>query len=67
MRVARGGLGSISCRLPVKSANHLFNTKRNELLEMEKDFGVKIDIISDRDMAEGQYAIESEGIAHPSK
>jgi len=67
MRVAKGGLGSIACRLPVKSANHLFNTKRNELLGMEKDFGVKIHIISDRDIAEGQYAIESEGISPPKR
>jgi len=58
MRVARGGMERIACRLPVGSANHLINTKRKELLDLEKDWNVKIDIIGDPALPPGQYALD---------
>lgn len=60
MKVSKGGLKGISCRLPVASANHLINTKRSELVLIEKEFKVKINIIADPGILSGQYAIDAE-------
>ncbi len=59
-KVSKGGLKIVTCRLPVTSANHLINTKRDELVAMEKEFKVKIDIFADPAVPSGQFAIEVE-------
>jgi len=56
-RISKEHSGEISCHLPISSANYLMNTKRNEIIEMEKEFKVKINIISDPDIKPGQYLI----------
>jgi ribonuclease E len=53
---------SATCRLPVESANYLANIKRAELAEIEKQTGVKINIIADPSVLSGQYALEMEGL-----
>jgi len=58
MRAGKGGAEKIACRLPVGSANYLMNTKRKELLDMEKDSNIKIDIIGDPSLPPGQYALD---------
>jgi ribonuclease E len=59
-KVSKGGIKSITCRLPVKSANHLINTKRAELVAMEKESKVKINIHADTAVLPGQFAIDVE-------
>ncbi len=59
-KVSKGGLKIVTCRLPVTSANHLINTKRDELVTMEKEFKVKIDIFADPAVPSGQFTIEVE-------
>jgi ribonuclease E len=60
MKISKGGVGIITCRLPVPSANHLINTKREELVVMEKEFKVEINILSDPEVLPGQYVIDTE-------
>jgi ribonuclease E len=59
-KVSKGGIQSITCRLPVTSANLLNNTKRDELIAMEKEFKVKINILADPAVLSGQFEIEVE-------
>ncbi len=60
MKVSKGDLKSVACRLPVESANHLINTKRTDLVMLEKEFKVKINIFSDPAILPGQYALSVE-------
>ncbi|MEW6584711.1 MAG: Rne/Rng family ribonuclease [Nitrospirota bacterium] len=60
MRVSKGRLKGITCRLPVSGANHLINTKREELVTMEKEFRVRVNIISDPATPPGQFSMEVE-------
>jgi ribonuclease E len=59
-KISKGGIKSITCRLPVKSANHLVNTKKAELVAFEKDSKVKINIHADPAVLPGQFAIDVE-------
>jgi ribonuclease E len=59
-KVSKGGIKSITCRLPVKSANHLVNTKKAELVAFEKDSKVRINIHADPAVLPGQFAIDVE-------
>jgi ribonuclease E len=65
-KAARGGIRSITCHLPVASLNHLLNTKRDEIWEMEKDFGVKISILADPKLT-GQFTVEADGEKKPEE
>jgi ribonuclease E len=59
-RVSQGGIRSITCRLPVESANYLMNAKRDEIGVLEKDSLVAINILADTSILRGQFSIESE-------
>lgn len=64
MKASKGGIKGITCRLPVPSANRLINTKRDELTRIEKEFKVRVDILSDPSMPPGQYRMDVEKAAH---
>ncbi len=59
-RASKGGLKGITCRLPVESANYLINTRREEIAEVEKGFGVKVRVLADTSIL-GRYDIRVEG------
>lgn len=61
-KVSKGGIKSITCKLPVSSANHLINAKKEELVAMEKEFKIKINIFSDPAVPLGQFAIDVEPV-----
>lgn len=68
LKASQGGMQSITCRLPAASANHIINTKRNDLVTMEKEFGLKINIISEPAILPGQYTLDVEKAKHePAK
>ncbi len=52
----------MTCRLPVASANYIINTKRSELVLLEKEFKIKINILSDTSVLPGQYAVDVEPV-----
>jgi ribonuclease E len=64
MKIAKRGIKLITCRLPISSANRLINTNRDELAVMEKEFRVKINILSDPHVLPGQYVIDVEPENH---
>jgi len=59
-RVSKGGLKSLTCRLPVESANYLINTRKDELVSIEKEFDINVRIIADRQIW-GRHDITVEG------
>lgn len=59
-RISSGEAKAINCKLPVESANYLINTKRDELLSLEKAFNARITITSDAKLLPGQYSIDVE-------
>jgi ribonuclease E len=66
LKISKGGLKSITCKLPVTSANHLVNTKRDELVAMEKEFKVKIIVLADPAVGAGQFTTDLEPIEAPA-
>jgi ribonuclease E len=48
----------VKCRLPVKVAQYLLNKKREELLEMEKNYGVQIRIEPAPEMTPADHQID---------
>ena len=58
---AKGGIRSITCRMPVESLNYLLNNKNEELWAIEKDYAIKVTILADRDLA-GQFKVNVEKI-----
>ncbi len=59
-RVSSGEVKGISCRLPVESSNYLINTKRDEIVSLEKAFNIRIAITGDTGLLPGQYSIDVE-------
>lgn len=59
-RVAKGGMKSITCTLPVESANYLINKKKEELADIEKEFKIRIFVTADRNLPAGQFTIDTE-------
>lgn len=59
---SKGGLKSITCRLPVDSMNYLVNNKREELWGIEKDYGIRVAVLADSKLT-GQHVIEEEKAA----
>jgi len=55
---ASGEVLSITCRLPVQSANLLINTRRRELITLEQEYNIAISIVADDSVPLGQYIIE---------
>ncbi len=62
-RISKEHPSEISCNLPVASANYLINFKRDEIIDMEKEYKVKINVISDPNIKSGQYLIKSTTIS----
>lgn len=58
-RASKGGLKSITCRLPVESANYLINTRRDEIAAVEKDAEVMVRILADAKLS-GHHEITVE-------
>ncbi len=56
---SRGGLKSVTCRLPVESMNYLINSKLEDIRGAEKEYGLKITILADR-LLTGNHVIEAE-------
>ncbi|MEC4675631.1 MAG: Rne/Rng family ribonuclease [Nitrospirota bacterium] len=66
-KASKGGLTSITGRLPVESANYLINRKRTDILEIEKKFDININIEADTTMLKGEYKLEVEKSAADKK
>ena len=58
VRASAGVARSITCRMPVESANYLVNTKRGSIVAIEKSFHTTISVVADAKLACGQYSIE---------
>ena len=56
-RAARGDCDSIACDMPVESMNYLINTKREDLLRIEKDFGVPVTLRADNSLS-GRFLLK---------
>ena len=56
---AGGEISEIVCRLSVASANILLNTRRLELVALEKDYEMAITVEADPSVPAGRYEIES--------
>jgi ribonuclease E len=63
---SKGGLRGITCRLPVESLNYLLKNKREELWGIEKDYGIKVNVLADSKLT-GQHVIEQEEVEAESK
>ncbi|HAM49982.1 MAG TPA: ribonuclease [Nitrospiraceae bacterium] len=61
-RGSMGGIKSITCSLPVESANYLMNKKRQEIPLLEKKLDTQITILGDRNLQPGQVVIETEDL-----
>ncbi len=61
-RSANGGIKGITCKLPVESMNYLINTKRDEIILIEKEFKVSIRLEADTKLFPGQYTMSFEKI-----
>ncbi|NTU41895.1 MAG: Rne/Rng family ribonuclease [Nitrospirales bacterium] len=57
-RAEEGDCTAITCRLSVESANRLVNSRKAELVALEKEFGVTISIAADPSVPAGQYVME---------
>lgn len=57
-----GEIDSITCRLPVESANVLMNTRRRELSALEQEHDITITILADPSVPAGQCVMESHKI-----
>lgn len=56
-RAARGECDSISCDMPVESMNYLINARREDLLRIEKDFGVPVTLRADNSLS-GRFLLK---------
>jgi|WetSurMetagenome_2_1015567.scaffolds.fasta_scaffold00050_14 ribonuclease E len=56
---SNGPVLSITCRLPVVSANILLNTKRSELLRLEQEYDITISVIADPALPVGRYLLDT--------
>jgi ribonuclease E len=56
--LAHKNMKGVKCRLPVKVAQYLLNNKREELLEMEKNYGAMITIEPAPEMTPADHQIE---------
>ena len=56
-RAARGDCDSIACDMPVESMNYLINAKREDLLRIEKDFGVPVTLRADNSLS-GRFLLK---------
>jgi ribonuclease E len=59
-KAVRGGISAATLRLPVESTNYLINTNRDWIQEIEREFGMKVSIIADKNIMRGKFQIEVE-------
>jgi RNase E/G, Thioredoxin-like domain len=59
-KVSKESLKGLTCLLPMESLNYLINSRRDEIAELEKDFGVKITLLADRHLFAGQFKVDIE-------
>lgn len=55
---AGGDVSEIVCRMSVESANILLNTRRRELVGLEKDYEIAITVEADASLSAGRYDVE---------
>ncbi len=60
MRLSKSNINKIRCFLPVEGANYLINNKREDILSLEKSFGVRINVSADITLLPYQFKIEEE-------
>jgi len=61
-RASKGGISSITCKLPVESMNYLINMKRDEISLIEKEDKISIRLTADPKLFPGQYNMTVEKI-----
>ncbi|MGD1076224.1 MAG: Rne/Rng family ribonuclease, partial [Thermodesulfovibrionales bacterium] len=57
-----GGIKSITCHVPVESANYLMNRKRDEVSLLEEKLDIQITVLGDQNLLPGQVTIETEDL-----
>ncbi|MDA8082441.1 MAG: Rne/Rng family ribonuclease [Nitrospiraceae bacterium] len=65
-RAAKGGVKSMTCRMPVESLNYLLDHKQEDLWAVEKDYGIKIRVLADRKLS-GLYELDVEKAEEEAK
>jgi len=61
-KASKGGIRSMVCSLTVESMNHLINSRRDEIAQIEKEFKVPVRLEADTKLFPGQYTITVEKI-----
>ncbi len=56
---AEGKTDTLTCRISLEGGNILLNDMRADIAQIEKDCGVRLNIICDPSLPQGQYAIET--------
>ncbi len=59
LRVMKGGIKSMECRLTIESLNYLVNARRDEFAAIEKELGMPIRLAADPKILPGQYQIHT--------
>jgi ribonuclease E len=60
-KAASGRVKVAEVRLPVGSANYLVNARREELVTLEKSFGISVSVFADASLQPGQSSVRVEG------
>lgn len=58
-KASSGEIKSLNCRLSIEGANYLMNSKRDNIIGLEKLFNVEINVTADAGLSGGQYSIEA--------
>ncbi|MBZ0158100.1 MAG: Rne/Rng family ribonuclease [Alphaproteobacteria bacterium] len=66
-KLSAGNVKGLICRLPVESANYLINSKRADILALEKAFGIAITVMGDTKLLPGQFALDVEAVKEAPK
>jgi ribonuclease E len=59
-KASSGTAKIIQCKLPVESANYLMNSKRDDIMRLEKVFGINILVTGDLKLLPGQFSVETD-------
>lgn len=61
MRLTKGGIKAVECRLTVESLNYIVNNRRSEVEAIESEFKMPLTLLADPKVLPGQYLIKAEG------
>jgi len=61
------GAKKVVCRLPVDSANHIFNTLLSSVEALRKEYGLDLKLLADASVPAGRFVIESDGVVIATK